>query len=112
RGLQGCRAVGAGAFQAVDDVFLAALQVAGDVGDGGRAGEALGQGGSGLVDVEFEFLQAAGYPDVPGAVAEVAFDLADDGGYRVGGEVVAVCGGEPVERVDQSDGGDLHQVVE
>src|SRR5205085_4504987 len=104
--------VGAGAFQAFDDVFLGALQVVGDVGDGGGSTEFLRQGGGGLVDVEFEFLQPAGYPDVPGAVAEVAFDFADDGGYRVGGEVVAVFGVEPVDGFDQSDGGDLDQVVD
>jgi hypothetical protein len=56
QGLQGDGAVGAGAFQAFDDLVFAALQVGGDVGDGGGAAEGLGQGGGGFVDVEFEFL--------------------------------------------------------
>ena len=42
----------------------------------------------------------------------MAFDFPDDGGYGVGGEVVAVFGVEAVDGFDEADGGDLDQVVE
>src|SRR4030095_9632735 len=58
-----------------------------------------------------QFLQAAGDADGPGAVAEVAFDLADDGGDGVAGEVDAAVGVELVDGFDQADGGGLDQVV-
>jgi hypothetical protein len=51
------------------------------------------------------------HPDRPGAVAEVTFDLADDGGDGVAGEVDAAVGVELVDGLDKSDGGGLDQVV-
>src|SRR5262249_39034728 len=111
QGLQRNGRVGAGAFQPLDDVLLRPLQVPGDVGDGRGPAHLLGQGRGGFVDVELELLQPPGYPDVPGTVPEVPLDLADDGGYGVGGEVVAVLRVEPVDGLDQADNGDLGQVV-
>ncbi len=37
-----------------------------------------------LAHVDFELLEAARYPHVPGVVAELPLDPADDRGYRVG----------------------------
>jgi len=110
--LQGHRAVGPRTVQTFDDLLLAALEVRGEVGHRRGTAQALPQGGGRVVDVELEFLQAARYPHIPGVVAEVPLDLPDDGGYRVRGEVVAVPRVEPVDRLDQSDGRDLGQVVQ
>jgi len=69
------------------------------------------EGGVGFGDGEAEFLQAAGDADGPGAVAEVAFDFADDGGDGVAGEVDAAVGVEFVDGFDEADGGGLDEIV-
>src|SRR6266536_1240858 len=112
KGLQRDGRVGAGTLQTLDDVVLAALEVVGEVRHRGRAAQLLGQGGGGLVDVQLQFLQPPGDADVPGPVPEVALDLPDDGGYGISGEVVAVLGIEPVDRLYQAQRGDLGQVIQ
>ncbi len=49
----------------------------------GRAALAGGELGDGAVDAQGELLQVAGNADGPGAVAEVALELAEDGGDGV-----------------------------
>ena len=59
-----------------------------------------------------ELLQVARHADRPGAVAEVALDLAEDRRDRVGGERDLALGVEAVDRLDQADRRDLEEVVE
>jgi hypothetical protein len=48
----------------------------------------------------------------PALVSEVALQLAEDGGRGEGGELQTPAGFEPVDRLEQSDGGHLFQVVD
>jgi hypothetical protein len=57
-------------------------------------------------------VQAARYPHGPDAVAEVAFELAEDGRRGEGGEGDPARGVEAVDRVQQAEVGDLEEVVE
>ena len=50
--------------------------------------------------------------DAPRAVAEVAPDLAEDGGHRVARERRPVAGVEAVDRLQQADRAGLDEVVE
>ena len=59
-----------------------------------------------------QLLEPARHPDRPALVAEVALDLADDRRRGVRRELHAALGVEPVDRLDQADGGDLDEVVE
>ena len=48
----------------------------------------------------------------PAVVAEVALELAEHRRHRVGGERGLARGIEAVDRLDQAEGRDLHQVVQ
>ena len=67
---------------------------------------------AGAVDREIELLQAARNLDRPAFIAKVALDLADDRRRRVGRELDAALEIETVDRLEQPDGSDLHEVVE
>ena len=56
--------------------------------------------------------RSRGGADRPGEVAEVASDLALDGGHRVEANGGAVVGVKPVRCLDQTERGDLLQVLE
>src|SRR4051794_4571892 len=103
---------GTAAFEALDDLFLADLKVGGDVGDGGPTPERLGESAVGLRDGQVQVVQASWESDYPAAVAEVSFDLADDGGNGVGDEVDASAGVEAVHCLDETDRGGLLQILE
>jgi hypothetical protein len=49
--------------------------------------------------------------DLPALVAEVALELAADGGLGVGGEAVADLGVEPADGLEQPQVADLHEVI-
>lgn len=59
-----------------------------------------------------ELLEAARYPNGPGAVAQVALDLAVDRRNRVGGEIDPAVELKPVDRLDQPDRPHLDEIVE
>ena len=64
-----------------------------------------------FLDTYREFLQAAWRAYRPGAIAEVAFDLAQDRRYRIAREGVARLRVIPVDRFDESQRGDLDEVI-
>ena len=68
--------------------------------------------GDRAVDLQRELLQVARHADGPGAVAEVALELAEDRRYRVAREGVATIGVEAVDRLQQSEARHLDQVVQ
>jgi hypothetical protein len=72
--------------------------------------ELLGEPGLDMVDLEYEFLESARNPHAPSVVAEVAFQLADDGWHRVRAEGDTYLGVVTVDRLHQSQGGDLVQI--
>src|SRR6202042_1984133 len=94
------------------DVFLAHLQVRGELRYRRRAAEALGQVADGLGQRQLQLLQAPRHADGPALVPEMALDLADNGRRRIRGEFHAALQVEPVDGLDQPDRRDLGQVIE
>jgi hypothetical protein len=70
------------------------------------------QSRDGAVDLQRELVQVARNADRPRVVAEVAFDLAQDGRHRIARERDPALGVEPIDRLDESQAGDLEEVVE
>ena len=64
------------------------------------------------VDADRHLLQVARDADGPALVAEVALELAEDGGHRERGEGGRPVRLEPVDRLQQAQRGDLDEVVE
>src|SRR4051794_17007205 len=64
-----------------------------------------------LVDARDRLLHAARDVDRPRAVAEMALELAEDGGDGEGGEGDAALGVVTVDSLDQAEIGDLTEVV-
>ena len=58
------------------------------------------------------FLQTARQAELPDPIAEVASKLAEDRRRRVGRKRLAALGIEAIDRLDQPEACDLHQVVE
>ena len=71
-----------------------------------------GQLRHGAVDLQRELLQVARHAHRPGAVAEVALDLAEDRRDGVAGERDLALEVEAVDRLDEAQRGDLQEVVE
>ena len=88
------------------------LEPLGDLADRGRALQLLGQLGDRFLDLGHAVVQAARHPHGPDPVAEVAFELAEDGRRGEGAEGDAAVGVEAVDGVDQGEAGDLQEVVE
>jgi len=64
------------------------------------------------IDLQRHLLQVSRDAHRPRAVAEVALDLAEDGGDGVAGERDLAVEVEAVDGLDQPERGDLHEVVE
>ena len=101
-----------GRLQRLHDLLLRAVEPSGDVGHRGRAAEVGPQRLARLFDGQAELLQVTRRANIPGGVAEVAPQLAEDRGDRVARE------GEPAIRIPAVDGlheadrCDLDEVVE
>ena len=85
---------------------------AGQVGDGRLAAQLAPQRLARLFERQAELLQVARRAHVPGRVAEVAAQLAEDRRHRVGREREPALRVPAVDGLDEADGGDLDQVVE
>ena len=96
----------------LEHVGLLDLEPLGDLADRGRALQLLGQRGDRFVDFGHPVVQAARHPHRPDAVAEVAFELAEDRRRGEGGEGDAALGIEAVDRAQQAEVRHLQQVVE
>ena len=105
-------AVGVAGGLAVEDLLEAEAGGVAELCGGGGASERLGEAFGLAREFEAEVLQAAWDVQRPGLVAEVAFELAQDGGDGEARELGAVAGFEAVDRFDQADRGDLDEVVE
>jgi len=105
------RRVAGGAQLRLPDLLLADVQVAGDLRRGGIARQQVGQLDAGVPDFRGEVLHPPVHVDDPGLVPEVALDLAADGADGERGERAAVRV-VPVHGLDQSQPGDLLEVVE
>ena len=101
-----------GGLQRLDDLLGLALEPLGEVGDGRLAAELAPQRLARLLERQAELLQVARRAHVPGRVAEVAPQLAEDRRHGVGREREPALRVPAVDGLDEADGGDLDQVVE
>src|SRR3954454_4946357 len=95
-----------------EHVLEAGVDGLGELADGGRAPELCGQRFGGRLEAQRTLLDVAGNPNRAAVVAEVAFELAEDGGDGEAGEGVSARGVEALDRLQQSERGHLVQVVE
>ena len=72
--------------------------------------ELVGEFLGGLAQLEQQFLSGPADVDLPPLVPEMALDLAADAGLRVGGQAVADLGVVVVDRLEQADVSDLHEI--
>ena len=77
-----------------------------------RAAELVGEVVARLGHLELELLRPARDVERPRAIAEVALDLAEDGGCRVRGEAHVARQVEAVDGLHDPDARDLDEVVE
>jgi hypothetical protein len=99
-------------FDGLQHLFLGHRGGLGDLADGGRPAQLLGENADDAAEAQVELLDPPGHPDRPPLVPEVALQLADDRRGGVGRELEAPVRVEPVDRLQQAQGGDLDQVVE
>ena len=83
-----------------------------DLGDGRLPAQVGGELRDLAVDAQRELLEVARDAHGPGAVAEVALDLAEDRRDRVARERDLAGQVEPVDRLDEAEARDLEEVVE
>ena len=112
RGVERREPVGVARFDRLQHLFLRHRRGVGDLADRRRPPELLGQLAHHRAEPEVQLLDPPGNPDRPPLVAEVALQLAHDRRGGVGGELEAPLGVEPVDRLEQAEGGHLHEVVE
>ena len=104
--------VAARAEHGLDDPLLARVQALGEVGDRGRASEAAAQALALAADRRVQLLQVARHVHRPPVVAEVPADLAADVRLGEGPQLDAAREVEAVDRLQQADAADLHEVVQ
>ena len=112
RGLQRDGVVGLAGLERLEHLFRRGVGRLGELVDGRRALQLGHELVDHLVEADVELLQAARHAHRPALVAEVALDLADDVGRRVGGELDAAAEVEAVDGLDEPDGADLDEIVE
>ena len=104
--------VGARRLECLEDVLLVGADLGGDLADRRLAMEVKRELGDGAVDLQRELLQVARHAHRPRAIAEVALDLAQDRRHRIAREGDLALEVEAVDRLDQTEAGDLEEVVE
>src|ERR687891_352117 len=106
------RRVGLAGLERLQDLLLVHAGRLGKLGDRGRALELDRELLEELRQTDVQLLEAARYAHRPALVAEVALDLPDDVRRRIGRELDAAVDVEAVDRLDEADAADLHQVLE
>src|SRR4051794_16444566 len=112
RGRERRRAVRAGGLERLEHVLLLDPDRLGDLGDRRLTTQVGRELGHLAIDAQRELLEVARDADGPGAVAEVALDLAEDGRDRVARERDVAAEVEAVDRLDEPEARDLEEVVE
>ena len=98
-------------LQRLEHVVLADVDLDGELGDGRRPPQLLGQVLLGPAQLEVQLLGPAGRAHRPGAIAEVALELALDRAAGEGRERHPHVGIEALDGVDDRHQRDLAQVV-
>jgi hypothetical protein len=112
RGVQRLRMPGVPGVQRPGHVHLIDAKVYGELSPGGCTTEFLGEVGAGWGEADGQVLYRPWHPHAPGRIPEMAFERTDDGRDRVGGERHRPVRVVPVDGVDQSERGDLEEVVQ
>ena len=99
-------------MQPLENLLLVAAERGCKLGDGGLAVELLRELASSAPDSQRELLQDARRAYGPRAVAEMALELTDDRRHREARERVPVLWIEAVDRLDERQGRDLHEIVQ
>jgi hypothetical protein len=110
--IEGHRMVPLGGMHRFQHLLLGGLDPLGDIAHRRRVPELGRQLGGGSLDSEDPLLDVAGHVHRPAPVAEMALELAENGGDGEGREGGAALGVEAVYRLDQADARNLDQVVE
>src|SRR5438270_285832 len=82
-GVEGGEPVGPPGLHGLEHLLLRGAGPLGHLCDGGRAPQVLGEHAHDLAETQVQLLDAAGHPDRPPLVPEVALELAHDGGGGV-----------------------------
>src|SRR5687767_7305971 len=106
------RRVGAPGLERLEHLLLLDPGGLRQLRDGGRPAELDGLLLDDLRELHVQLLEPARDADGPALVAEVTLDLADDVRGRVRRQLDAAVDVEAVDRLDQADAADLHEVVE
>ncbi len=106
------RAPGVARLDRLEHVLDGDVEALGELGRGRQPPQLLGQLCRRRVDAHRQLLQAAGQTHGPDVIAEVPAQLAEDRRHRVRRKGLSSLRVEPVDRLDQSQPGDLDQVVE
>jgi len=112
RRMQGSSGIRVRGVERVDHLFLLRPGRLGKLGNRGRASELVRELVEDAREADAQLLQAPRDVHRPGLVPEVAPNLADDRRHRVARELDAAIDIEPVDGLDQSEGADLHQILE
>ena len=112
RAVQRDGAVGARGLARLEHLLGGDADRLGDLGRGGRAAELAAHLVADAVDLDRELLEVARHAHRPALVAEVALELAQDRRHGERGERGLALRVEAVDRLQQAERGDLHEVVE
>ena len=99
-------------LERLDDLVLVDARLLGELGDRRRAAEVGGRGLDRPRELQAQLLHPPRDVEGPGAVAEVALDLADDRRHRVRRELHAALDVEALDREHEPDRADLDEVLE
>ena len=105
------RAVGTVGLERLEHFFFAETELVRDLLRARRARQLLRQRPDRLADREHAFLELARHPNRPRGVAEVAAQFAENGRRRERAERRTVLRIEPLDRLQEADHRDLHEVV-
>ena len=103
--------VGLRGLQRLDDLVLLGARRLRELGDRRSATELGGLRLHRPRQANAQLLHPARDMERPGPIAEVALDLADDRGHRVGRELHLALGVEALDREQQADRADLDQIL-
>lgn len=111
RGVEGQRAQRAAGVERFRDLLCRAAEVTGEVGDGGVTAQTLGELVDSGADTQPKLFDTPRWMQRPLLVPEVPLDGPADGRHGERGEGAAHFGTETVDRLDQSERGDLADVL-
>src|SRR5690606_21649698 len=110
-GFEGIGAVSTTQRRGLGDIVFGEAGFDGHFFDRGGAAETLGQFLVGPTTHDRDVFEAPGYSGGPAGIPEVPLDLAGDGRNREADEATAVFGVVPIDGVDQTQEGDLSEVL-